>query len=299
MSLQFWFRRFAAVAFLAAGASAATADEAAIKRGEYLLHAGGCISCHTDFKNKGPMLAGGGPLKTPFGVFYAPNITPHPTKGIGKWTDADFIRALRDGIRPDGAHFFPVFPYTSFSGMTDSDMLDLKAYLFSLKPVDRSNKPHEIDFPFGWRFLQTFWKWLNFTRGPYRPDPSQSDSWNRGAYLVKAVAHCPECHTPRSLDGGTKSKMFLAGAANGPEGELVPNITPDGETGIGNWSPSDISTYLQTGQDPEGDFAGSLMAEVIEHGTSAMTAKDLAAIAEYLKTVKPIRNKVVKAPRKK
>lgn len=285
-------------AALAVAGGTALADEAAVKRGKYLLYAGGCIGCHTDTKNKGPILAGGGPLKTPFGTFYAPNITPHPVNGIGKWSEANFIRAMRKGLSPDGSHYFPVFPYPSFTGITDADLKDLKAYLFSLKPQNRPNKEHDIDFPFGWRFLQTFWRLLSFTEGPYKPDPGHSDKWNRGAYLVNALTHCAECHTPRTSLGGLKTDMWMAGLADGPEGELAPNITPDSETGIGDWSPGDLATYLEMGQDPDGDFAGSLMAEVIEHGTSNLTASDIAAIAEYLRSLPPIRNKVTK-PKKK
>lgn len=270
----------------------AAAQETAAERGKYLTYAGGCITCHTETENEGPLLAGGGPLTTPFGTFYAPNITPHREHGIGAWSDRDFIRALREGVRPDGAHYFPSFPYTSFTGITDDDLLDIKAYLFSLDPVDRANKQHRIMFPFGWRFLVTFWKWLNFEQGAYRPDPTRTVSWNRGAYLVHALAHCGECHTPRAIDGSLRKDMWLAGTADGPEGELAPNITPDTETGIGGWSPDEIATYLRIGQDPDGDFAGSLMASVIEDSTGNLTERDIAAIVEYLKSLPPIRNRV-------
>lgn len=286
------------LAGLAGVRSALAADEAAVRRGAYLVMAGGCVACHTDTKKKGPFLAGGGPIKTPFGTFYAPNITPHPEHGIGKWSDRDFVRAMREGVRPDGSHYFPVFPYTSFTNMTDRDVSDLKAYLFSLKPVARPDLNQEIDFPFGWRFLQTFWRWLYFVEGPFVPDPKRTASWNRGAYTVRALAHCGECHTPRTALGGLDRDLWLAGTADGPEGELAPNITPDDETGIGGWSPDDIATYLKTGLTPDGDFAGSLMADVIEHSTSNLTDTDLAAITEYLKSLKPIRRRLGKPARK-
>lgn len=268
------------------------ADEAQLQRGEYLFNAGGCTSCHTDAKANGPLLAGGRGLKTPFGVFYGPNITPHPTAGIGKWTDADFIRAMHQGRDEDGDYLFPVFPYTSFTFMTDADLLDLKAYLFSLPPIDRPSRAHNVGFPFSIRLLQIGWRMLNFTPGPFRPDPKASAEVNRGAYLVRAVVHCGECHTPRDLTGGIESAKWLAGTANGPEGEKAPNITPDPETGIGKWSVSDITYYLKTGSDPEGDSAGSLMAEVVEHSTSKLTDADRAAIAAYLKQIPPITNKI-------
>lgn len=281
-----------------AWAGAALADEAAVKRGAYLVMAGGCVACHTDTKKKGPFLAGGRPIKTPFGTFFGPNITPHPEYGIGKWSDRDFVRAMREGVNPDGSHYFPVFPYNSFSGMTDRDLADIKAYLFSVEPVVRTNRRHDIAFPFGWRFLQTFWKWLYPAPGPFVPDPKRTAGWNRGAYLVTALAHCGECHTPRTLLGGLDRELWLAGTADGPEGELVPNITPDDETGVGGWSPDDIATYLKSGLTPDGDFAGSLMADVIEHSTSNLIDADIAAIIEYLKSLKPIRRRLRKSTQK-
>jgi len=284
-------RALALVVSLAA-ANAYAADDAQLKRGEYLFNAGGCTSCHTDRKADVPSLAGGRGLKTPFGTFYGPNITPHPTAGIGKWSDADFMRAMHDGRGPDGTHFFPVFPYTSFTEMTDGDIKDLNAYVFSLPPVDRPSKPHEVSFPFNIRFLQIGWRMFNFTPGRFQPDPKAGAEVNRGAYLARAVVHCGECHTPRNFMGGLKTSMWLAGTVNGPEGETAPNITPDPDTGIGKWSVKDIANYLQDGVDPDGGFAGSLMAEVIKNATGKLTDADRAAIAAYLKQIPPIANKL-------
>src|SRR5204862_4824613 len=160
----------------------ALAEEDAVARGEYLVRAGGCFSCHT--AAGGQMLAGGRALATPFGTFYSPNITPDPETGVGRWTDAQFLRALREGVRTDGANYFPVFPYTSFTGITDSDALAIKAYLFSLPAVRQQNRPHDMPFPFSWRFLQTGWRLLFFTPGPFQPMPDRSAAYNRGAYLV-------------------------------------------------------------------------------------------------------------------
>lgn len=288
-------------ALLAAGwAGAAVAqsasDAAAIKRGEYIFHAGGCESCHTDRRNKGQPLAGGAPIVTPFGTFYPPNITPDPQHGIGRWTDAQFIRAMREGIAPDGSNYFPSFPYTSFTFATDRDLLDLKAYLMSRPAVDKPNRPHDMAFPFRWRFLQTFWRWFNFEEGPYKPDIQKSATWNRGAYLVTALTHCAECHTPRNIMGGLERSNWMAGNPDGPDGEHIPNITPDPDTGIGNWKPGEIAFYLQIGMDPSGDAAGSLMADVVEHSTSKLTEADLKAIAEYISSLPPVRSAV---PRKK
>jgi mono/diheme cytochrome c family protein len=270
--------------------AAGHADDAAVERGRYLMAAGGCYACHTDTKNKGEPLAGGTEIKTPFGTFYGPNITPDPTYGIGKWSDADFVRALREGIGPDGRHFFPVFPYTSFTNIADRDLLDLKAYIFSLKPVAKPSRPHDVAFPFNLRFLQIFWRWLYFAPGPFEPDSAKSAEWNRGAYLVGALGHCGECHTPRTRLGGLETDRAMAGAYNAPEKALVPNITPDPETGIGKWSEDDTVQALKLGMLPDGDFVGSLMGPVVSEGTSKLIDADLKAMAVYLRSLPPIRN---------
>ena len=267
------------------------ADDAAVERGRYLFAAGSCYTCHTDTKNKGEPLAGGTAIKTPFGTFYGPNITPDPTYGIGRWSDADFVRALREGIGPGGRHLFPAFPYTSFTKITDRDLLDLKAYIFAQKPVAKPSRPNTLSFPFSWRFLQTFWRWLYFTEGPFSPDPSKSAEWNRGAYLTQALGHCGECHTPRTLLGGLETDRAMAGTYNEAEAVVVPNITPDPETGIGKWSEDDIVTALKIRMRPNGNFLGSLMRDVVSEGTSKLTDADLKAIAVYLRSLPPIRNK--------
>jgi len=276
-----------ALSFAVAAQQPATGD--ALSRGAVLFGAGGCANCHTDEKHKGALLAGGRPLKTPFGTFYTPNITPDPTYGIGRWRDADFVRAMRRGVAPDGSHYFPAFPYTSFTNMTDGDLKAVKDYIFAQPAVARPNRPHDIAFPFNLRFLQYFWKLLFFTPGPYAPDPARSAAWNRGAYLVKAVVHCRECHTPRNLLGGLDRDREFAGVEHGPDGDSVPNITPHPTAGIGKWSRGEIANFLETGEDITGDYAGSLMAEVIDQGTERLSEADRLSIAEYLKSVKPIR----------
>lgn len=268
------------------------ADEAAVKRGEYIFYSSGCLGCHTDSKNKGPRLAGGHALKTPFGTFFGPNITPDKEHGIGAWSDADFIQALQDGKSPKGQHYFPVFPYTSFTKMTEKDMLDLKAYLFAQPAIDKPNIPHEIKFPFGWRFLMLGWKILFFESGEFQKVDGKPDSWNRGAYLAEAQSHCGECHTPRNIFGGAKSDLQFAGTLDGPDGELVPNITPDDTTGVGKWSAEDLSTLLASGELPWGDDVTGSMEEVIE-GTSRMTDADRRAIVEYLRDVPAIHRKLI------
>jgi len=273
--------------------SARAAD--AVERGAYIFAAAGCAECHTDRKNHGPALAGGRALKTPFGTFYSPNITPDPATGIGKWSDADFTRALREGIGPEGRHYFPVFPYPSFTFMADQDMRDLKAYLFAQPPVVHPNKPHEVDFPFGIRIMMAPWDWLFLTEGPLQPDPSRSAEWNRGKYLVQALGHCAECHTPRNMFGALDQDMLLAGSDAAPEGEgSVPNITPDKDTGIGKWSAVDITYLLETGLAPDGDSVGGAMGEVVDASTSKLTQPDRAAIAAYLLALRPIQHRVAK-----
>ncbi len=257
-----------------------------VSRGAYIFNAAGCLGCHTDEKGGGQPLAGGRALATPFGTFHTPNITPDPVNGIGRWSDADFVRALREGVRPDGAHLFPAFPYASYTRMTDRDLLDLKAYLFSRPAVAAPNKPHDLTPPFSWRFLLPVWQWLYLTPGPVPDDPARPPAWNRGRYLVDALGHCAECHSPRTLLGGIDSDRYLAGNPDGPDGDKVPGITgAKGKGGIGGWSDGDLTLFLETGLTPEGDVAGGAMGEVVRNTTSKLTADDRAAIAAYLKTV--------------
>jgi mono/diheme cytochrome c family protein len=266
--------------------ASAAAEEDAIERGEYLVRVGGCISCHTAAGDR--PFAGGRALATPFGTFYSPNITPDPETGIGRWTDAQFLRALREGVRPDGANYFPVFPYTSFTGISDSDALAIKAYLLSLPPVHRQSRPHDVGFPFSWRPLQTVWKLLFFTKGPFQPSPERGATYNRGAYLVTALAHCGECHTPRNLLGAMRPGMRLAGTRDGPDGQSVPNITPDPRTGIGKWQRDDVVELLRTGNTPEQSKVKGAMREAIADGLKYLSDYDLTAIADYLFAQPPI-----------
>lgn len=282
------------VAVFVAGAVGAQApDPGAVDRGRYMFAAGGCAECHTTGEGAARQVgAGGRALATPFGTFYGPNITPDPTHGIGRWSESDFLRAMRDGVRPDGAYYFPVFPYPSYSGMTDQDMRDIFAYVRTLAPVAQPSRPHDVGFPFNLRFVQFFWRLLFFARGPYQPDRSQSAEWNRGAYLANAVAHCQECHTPRNFLGALRPSMAFAGQRDGPGsgGRTVPNITPDRTTGIGSWTAGDLAEYLHTGDTPDGTSAAGEMAAVIRGVTSQMTAEDRRAIVVYLRSVRPVAN---------
>ena len=251
------------------------------KRGEYLSKAGGCIGCHTETRQDAVPYAGGRALKTPFGIFYGPNITPHREAGIGRWSEADFFRALREGRRPDGAHYFPAFPYPSFTRIVDADRRDLWAYLRSLPPSARASRPHELGVPYRWRFLVWFWKWLFFTPGPFVPDAQRSQIMNRGAYLVQALGHCSECHTPRNWLGGPKKGRFLAGAKL-DEKAGAPNLTP---TRLKKWSDAELREVLVSGLLPDGDVLGDTMAEVVRNTTSQLTPQDLNALIAYLRSL--------------
>jgi mono/diheme cytochrome c family protein len=268
-------------------APAGAAEPDVVARGAYLANAADCVACHTDSAHSGRPYAGGRALATPFGTFYSPNITPDPETGIGRWSDAQFLRALHEGVRPDGANYFPVFPYPSFTKITDADARAIKAYLFSLPAVRQANRNHDVPFPFSWRFLQNGWKWLFFDEGRFQPAAERSAGYNRGAYLVTALAHCGECHTPRNWFGATESDRFLAGNPHGPDGKRVPNITPDPKTGIGNWTEDDIIVMLTDGHTPDFDEVGGAMAEVVK-STARLTAEDRRAIAVYLKSLPAI-----------
>ena len=275
---------------------AAAADQGdAVARGAYLFTAAGCAGCHTDVAHQGAPLAGGRALKTPFGTFYGPNITADRTDGIGAWSDADIVAALGHGQAPDGSNLYPVFPYTSFTRMTDADALAIKAYIFSLPPVAQPSRPHDVPFPLSWRFTLTFWKWLEFDPGVFQPHPDHDAQWNRGAYLVEALGHCGECHTPRDWLGGLETSAALSGNPTGPDGSKVPNLTGDPATGLGNWTAQQIATVLKICLLPNGDVVGSAMGEVVNRGTSKLTDEDRQAIAAYLKSLPPIVNPAAKA----
>ena len=254
------------------------------KRGEYLSKVGGCVGCHTETRKDATPYAGGRALKTPFGTFYGPNITPHPVAGIGRWTPADFVRAMREGVRPDGAHYFPAFPYPSFTRIGDVDLRDLWAYLRSLKPSAQPSRPHELGILYRWRFLLFFWKWLFFSPGAFQPDPGKSPLVNRGAYLVQALGHCGECHTPRNWFGAPKKNRFLAGAKLG-EGTNPSNLTP---TRLKRYGDGELKDILQSGLFPDGDVLGDTMAEVVRNTTSQLTGEDLTALLAYLRSLPPL-----------
>jgi mono/diheme cytochrome c family protein len=251
------------------------------KRGEYIAKAGGCLGCHTETREGAQPYAGGRALKTPFGTFFGPNITPHPQAGIGRWSEQDFVRALREGLRPDGAHYFPAFPYPSFTKIVDADLRDLFAYLRSLPPSSRASQPHDLRFPFGWRWLVWFWKLFFFSPGPYVPDPALNPTLNRGAYLVNALGHCGECHTPRNFLGGPKRSRFLGGAKLTEGGDASNLRSPR----VQKISDKDLKDFLLTAMTPDGDVAAESMAEVVRNTTGQLTVQDLDAVVAYLRSL--------------
>ncbi|HYH40777.1 MAG TPA: cytochrome c [Burkholderiales bacterium] len=274
----------AMVLCVAASGAQAAEGQGDPKRGEYLAAAGGCVGCHTEPAKDAPPFAGGRALKTPFGTFYGPNITPHTQAGIGRWTEADFVRAMRHGERPDGANYFPAFPYASFTHITDEDLSHLWAYLRSLPANSRSNRPHELGFFYQWRPLVSVWRWLYFTPGP-APVNARSDAGvSRGRYLTQALGHCGECHTPRTFLGGMKSDRYLAGG-KGPESKRVPNLTP---RRLKSWSDAELEHFLVSGETPDGDSANETMAEVVTNTTSKLTPGDLQALIAYLRSLPPL-----------
>jgi mono/diheme cytochrome c family protein len=264
------------------------ADTGLIERGRYVYTAAGCASCHSHDRP----LAGGRPLATPFGTFYPPNISPDREHGIGGWSEADFMRALSEGMSPQGEHFYPAFPYTSYTRMTPEDMRAVNAYLMSQPPVAAVNRRHELPRWMSSRKLLGLWKNGRFTPGGYRHDPDRSVQWNRGAYLAQALGHCGECHTPRDMLGGLRGNLSLAGTRSGPEGRQVPNITQDRETGIGGWTPAEQRTFLASGRLPDGGFTGPLMAEVLGTSSMSLSEADREALATYLRSLPPIRHDI-------
>ena len=280
---------FALLAGVLAGSPvSANSIEEQLARGEYLVHATGCVSCHSDPSNKIPPFAGGRGLETVFGTFYTPNITPDPETGIGNWTDSEFLIAFWAGLSPEQENYYPAFPYTSYTGMNTEDLLAIKTYLFSLDPVNQPNRKHVLPWYLSERVIIGAWKGLFFQRGRYESDPQRSDEWNRGAYLVRHLAHCGECHTPRNFLGASRYDQQLAGSGPGPYGDSAPNITPDTEHGIGEWSTRDLDFLLEFGMLPNGDFAGDSMADVIEETTSRLIPEDRKAVVVYLQSLPPL-----------
>jgi len=256
-----------------------------LANGEELFNVGGCSSCHAVPKQPDRLRLGGGlALGSPFGTFYAPNISPDTADGIGRWSESDFVNAVMRGISPEGTHYFPAFPYTSYHIAGVDDVRDLFAYLKTLPPVSGRVRDHDLPFPLNIRRNVGIWKWLFMDVRPFVRDATRSAQWNRGSYLVNGFGHCAECHSPRNFLGGVVAAQRFAGGPN-PEGEgWVPNIT---QKGLGSWSEKDIADFLETGDMPEGDSASGAMRPVIKN-LAQLTPEDRAAMAAYLKSLPPV-----------
>ena len=262
--------------------------------GKEMFYAGGCAACHaTPGQDDKTRLGGGLGLKSPFGTFYVPNISPDPNDGIGKWSEADFVTAMLKGTSPDGRHYFPAFPYPSYQRMKVEDVRDLFAHIKTLPAVQGRVRDHDVPFPFNVRRTLGGWKFLFLDGKPFQPDGSKSAQWNRGAYLVNGPGHCAECHSPRNPFGGIVAKQRFAGGPN-PEGEgWVPNIT---QQGLGDYSAEDIVLLLETGRSPDGEALGGSMIPVIRN-TSQLSSESRDAMAAYIKSLPPVEGP--KKPEKK
>jgi mono/diheme cytochrome c family protein len=280
-------------------ASALGPYTANLDNGKTMLFAGGCPACHAPDKEDLTRLGGGAPLKfrlssgpawlnkflNPVGIFYPPNISPDPNDGIGRWSEANFVSALLKGTSEDGDHLYPAFPYTSYQRMKLEDARDLFAYLKTLPAVQGKARDHDLPIYFKIRPLVGGWKFLYLDGQEFKPDPNQSEQWNRGAYLANGPGHCAECHSPRNFLGAIIANQRFAGGPD-PEGGdgWIPNITP---VGISDYSERDVERVLESGQTVDGDFVGGAMAKVVRD-TSRLPATDRAAIARYIKSLPPI-----------
>jgi mono/diheme cytochrome c family protein len=267
-------------------ATALSAHTPDLANGKELFFAGGCASCHAVPKQPDMTLLGGGlALGSPFGTFYVPNISSDAKDGIGAWTEAQFITALTKGTSPDGKHYYPAFPYTSFQQIRFDDLRDLFAYLKTLPPVQGRVRDHDLPFPFNIRRTVGLWKLLFLDDEPYQPDPSKSANWDRGAYLVNGAGHCAECHSPRNALGAVITSLRFTGGPS-PDGQgRVPNITQFKL--LKRWSEADIAKMLETGLMPHGDKVGGSMVDVVGN-TSQLSAEDRMAIATYIKSLPPV-----------
>jgi mono/diheme cytochrome c family protein len=278
----FWFITMPATV----AASALPPRTPDLGNGRTMFYAGGCAACHAVPNQEDKTRLGGGlALKSPFGTFYAPNISSDLRDGIGAWSEASFVAAMWKGTSPKGLHYYPVFPYPSYQRMKLDDVRDLFAYLKTLPPVVGKVREHDLPAQFKLRRLVGVWKFLFLDGRAIAPDASRSAQWNRGAYLVNGPGHCAECHSPRNVLGGIIAGERFAGGPD-PEGGngWVPNIT---QAGIGDYSERDIERVLESGDTPDGDSVGGAMTAVVAN-TSKLPAEDRAAMAAYVKSLPPV-----------
>ena len=262
------------------GVPAALKNATPIARGEYLARAADCMVCHTS--QDGKPYAGGFAFNLPFGTLYSTNITPDKETGIGNYTDAQFLIALRRGVREDGARLYPAMPFTSYTFLTDADALAIKAYLFSLAPVHASTRADTLSFPFNQRWLLGIWSWLFNPDQRFQANPAQSPEWNRGAYVSEALAHCGECHTPRNVAFALNNRKKFSGAVTA--GWRAYNITSDRGTGIGAWH-EDVFVYLSKGHAMGHGTASGPMGEAVDDSFSYMAPEDVRAVVTYLRSI--------------
>ncbi|HXP02195.1 MAG TPA: cytochrome c [Luteibacter sp.] len=260
----------------------APANADPVARGEYLTRAADCIACHT-VPETGKPFAGGVAFKLPFGTIYSSNITADEETGIGSWSDNDFVRAVREGVRKDGKHLYPAFPYTAYTQLSRADVLAIKAYLFSLPKVRQAETPNDLGFPFNQRWAMGFWNAAFFRSQRFEPDPSRSPEWNAGAYLGGPLGHCAECHTPRNLGFGLKHGQELAGEEL--QGWRAYNITSDPTHGVGKWTDEALISYLRTGHAEGHASASGPMGEAVAHSLQFLKPEDTAALVAWLRTI--------------
>lgn len=266
------------------GVPTSLAKASLVERGEYLTKAADCVACHT--APGGKQFAGGLAIRLPFGTLYSTNITPDRETGIGDYSDQDFLNALQHGTRRDGARLYPAMPFTSYSYMTDADALAVKAYLFNLPAVRAAIPANTLGFPFNQRWAMNFWSPLFNADTRFKPDSSRSLEWNRGAYLAEALAHCGECHTPRSVALGLDNRRKFAGAVTA--GWRAFNITSDKAAGLGNWRDEEIVAYLSAGHAMGHGTASGPMGEAVENSLRQMAPEDVRAVVTYLRSVPAI-----------
>jgi mono/diheme cytochrome c family protein len=278
--------------FLVVGVGPTAAQEFSsqvVERGRYLAVAGDCTACHTK-PDGGKPFAGGYAIVSPIGAIYSSNITPSRVAGIGAYSEHDFDRALREGLRADGTHLYPAMPYTAYVRLSDEDIHALYAYFMKdVAPVDTQPPTTNLPFPFNLRFSMALWNALFLKSERFAHDPSKDAEWNRGAYLVTALEHCSVCHSPRNIFMAERANEAFAG---GPVGSwYAPNITSDPISGIGGWSHEELVQYLKTGATyPKSQAAGG-MAEAITNSLQHLDQKDIEAIAKYVMTISPIRDR--------
>jgi mono/diheme cytochrome c family protein len=268
------------------GVPAKLASASLIERGQYLTRAADCVACHT--KEGGEPYAGGKPFVLPFGTMYSTNITPDNKTGIGDYSDAEFLRAVHNGIARDGTRLYPAMPYASYTYMTDADALAIKAYLFSLESVDSPRPTNTLSFPFNQRWLMGMWSAFFNPDKRFEPNTERSAEWNRGAYLAEAMAHCGECHTPRNLALALDNRRKFAGEKQA--GWMAYNISTDKETGIGDWKPEELAHYIGSGHTAGRGTADGPMGEAVD-SLRYLTPGDLSALAAYVTSVPSVKTK--------